>query len=444
MLVNTRKLLAFFFLLLGWNSLQAQEVWTLKQCIDSALAHNKTLQINRNLIRISEQKEKEAKANLIPKVELRADYKYFIELPTQLMPMNALNPQIPEGQFRDVRFGVPHNINAHVQLSLPIYNPQLYGAVANTNIAQDLAKLNYQKNEENVLYDITTLYYNAQILQHQLTFLQSNLNNAQQLLKNMELLRDQALATGTDVNKVKLQAEQLSTQKDIIHHKYLSLLYALKLNMGIPLEREISLVPEIEKQSSGENKSENSVDLKIMQTQNSLFESELNTLKKSQYLPSLHAIASYGTTGFGYDKKPDDFLKFYPIGFAGLQLTYPIFNATITQRKINQKKLEISNNKWQIEGIADKTKMEIENAKRQRLIAMQTIANTENQISLAQSIYDQTLLQQKQGKATLSDILSADNALREAQQLYLTALIDFLKAELELKKQSGNISELKN
>lgn len=444
MLVNTRKLLAFFFLLLGWNSLQAQDVWTLKQCIDSALAHNKTLHINRNLIRISEQKEKEAKANLIPKVELRADYKYFIELPTQLMPMNALNPQIPEGQFRDVRFGVPHNINAHVQLSLPIYNPQLYGAVANTNIAQDLAKLNYQKNEENVLYDITTLYYNAQILQHQLLFLQSNLHNAQQLQKNMELLREQALATGTDVNKVKLQAEQLITQKDIIHHKYLSVLYALKLNIGIPLEREISLVPEIEKQSSEENKSENSVDLKIMQTQNSLLESELNTLKKSQYLPSLHAIASYGTTGFGYDKKPDDFLKFYPIGFAGLQLTYPIFNATITQRKINQKKLEISNNKWQMEAIADKTKMEIENAKRQRLIAMQTIANTENQILLAQSIYDQTLLQQKQGKATLSDILSADYALRDAQQLYLTALIDFLKADLELKKQNGNIRTLKN
>lgn len=97
-----------------------------------------------------------------------------------------------------------------------------------------------------------------------------------------------------------------------------------------------------------------------------------------------------------------------------------------------------------MEGIADKTKMEIENAKRQRLIAMQTIANTENQILLAQSIYDQTLLQQKQGKATLSDILSADYALRDAQQLYLTALIDYLKADLELKKQNGNIRALKN
>jgi hypothetical protein len=36
-----------------------------------------------------------------------------------------------------------------------------------------------------------------------------------------------------------------------------------------------------------------------------------------------------------------DFLNFYPIGFAGIQLSYPLFNGTVTQRKINQKKLEI-------------------------------------------------------------------------------------------------------
>ena len=112
MLVNTRKLITILTLFIGWNTVQAQEVWTLKQCIDTAQVHNKNLQINRNNISISEQRNKEAKANLIPKVTANADYKYFMELPTQLMPMNALNPQAPEGQFRNLQFGVPHNINA--------------------------------------------------------------------------------------------------------------------------------------------------------------------------------------------------------------------------------------------------------------------------------------------------------------------------------------------
>ncbi|MGS4347359.1 TolC family protein [Myroides odoratus] len=439
MLVNAHKLFIIPLLFIGWNTVQAQEVWTLKQCIDTAQVYNKTLQINRNHISISEQREKEAKANLIPKVTANADYKYFMELPTQLMPMNALNPQAPEGQFRDLQFGVPHNINANVQLAMPLYNPQVYGAIKNTKIANELTQLQFQKSEEQVLYDITTLYYNAQILKHQLDFLESNQINTQKLLKNMELLKEQLLAKGTDVSKVKLQAEQLNTQRENVHNKYISILNALKLNIGIPLEQNMTVVSEIEQQALTENNVENILDLKIIQTQNKLLNNELSTLNKSRFMPSLNLIASYGTTGFGYDKTPNDFLKFYPIGFAGLQLTYPLFNGTVTQRKINQKQLEISNNELQAQLIGDKNKMEIENATQQRNTAQQTVINTENQIALAQSIYKQTILQQKQGTATLTDVLLADNALREAQQNYLSAVVDYLKADLELKKLTGTI-----
>jgi len=46
MLVNTHKLIVVLLISIGWNTVQAQEVWTLKQCIDTAQVYNKTLQIN--------------------------------------------------------------------------------------------------------------------------------------------------------------------------------------------------------------------------------------------------------------------------------------------------------------------------------------------------------------------------------------------------------------
>jgi outer membrane protein TolC len=95
------------------------QTWTLQQCIDTAQIHNKNLQMSRNNITISEQREKEAKANLIPKVTANADYKYFTNLPYQLLPLNALNPIAPEGEYRAAQFGVPHNINANLQLQCP-------------------------------------------------------------------------------------------------------------------------------------------------------------------------------------------------------------------------------------------------------------------------------------------------------------------------------------
>ncbi|HRF22827.1 MAG TPA: TolC family protein, partial [Chitinophagaceae bacterium] len=277
MLVNIHKLIFILLLFIGWNSARAQEVWTLKQCIDTAQVHNKNLQINRNNIIISEQKNKEAKANLIPKITANADYKYFWELPTQLMPLSALNPTVSEGQFRDLQFGVPHNINANVQLAMPIYNPQLYGAIKVTKAAGEVNQLQYQKSEEQVLYDITTLYYNAQILQHQLIFLDSNLRNTGKLLKNTVLLKEQLLAKGSDVSKVRLQAEQLATQREVANNKYNQILNTLKLNMGIDLNTELQVESDVVLKSPVDYTPTSSLDFKIIQTQNKLLQSELTT-----------------------------------------------------------------------------------------------------------------------------------------------------------------------
>ena len=157
-------------------------------------------------------------------------------------------------------------------------------------------------------------------------------------------------------------------------------------------------------------------------------------------LPSITLYGSYGQSGYGYDEKPNEFLKFYPVSFAGLNLSVPLFNGTTTRRKINQKKVDIQNNKLQIDLIDSQNRMQVENAISLRHVKQLSIDNFKKQMNLAGSVYDEILLQQKEGTANLTDILMADNALREAQQNYLNAIIDYLKADLELKKLTGNIT----
>ncbi len=438
-LVNARKLLFTVLILMSWNAIQAQEVWTLKECIDTAKVYNKSLQIDRNNITIGEQRQKEAKSNLIPKISANADYKYFTDLPHQLMPMSIFNPALPEGQFREVQFGVPHNINANIQLAMSLYNPKVYGGIKSTKVASKLNELQYKKTEEQIYFEVSNLYYNAQVLQHQLIFIDSNLINAKRLLKTLELLHKEKLAKGTDVNKVKLETQQLQTQKNIVSSQYKKVMNGLKLNLGIALEKEITVEKDIHFPIKKEYELNKSIDIQMIQIKNKLINTELKTLNKSRFLPSLNLIASYGATGFGYDKSPHEFLDFYPVGFAGIQFTYPLFNGMVTQRKINQKKLEISNNELQAQLISEKSEIEIENTTRQRAAARKTIVQTKGQIDLAQTIYNQTLLQQRQGTASLTDILLVNNSLRKAQQDYLNAIVDYLKTDLELKKLTGNI-----
>lgn len=442
-LVNIHTLFfLLLFILIGLNSTQAQ-VWSLEQCIDTAQVHNKNLQMSRNNISIGDQKEKEAKAYLLPKVTANADYKYFTNLPYQLMPLSTFNPTAPEGQFKEAQFGVPHNINANLQLSMPLYNPQVYGTIQTTKIASELTELQYKKTEEQIFFEISNLYYNAQIVYNQLAFIESNLLNAERLLKNFQLLKEQFLAKGTDIGIVKLQVGQLTSQKVSIGSKYEQVLNALKFAIGVSIKQNLQIEPNIQYQNANEYSPLSILDIHIIKTQNRLLSSELSTLNNSRFLPSLNLIGMYGTTGFGYDKQPTDFIKFFPIGFAGIQLSYPLFNGTVTQRKINQKKIEIQNNEIRFGLLTEQNNMQVQNAKMQKGVAKKTIETATEQIQLAQTIYEQTIIQQKQGTASLTDVLLAENALREAQQNYLSAVIDYLKADLNLKKLTGNISTTK-
>ena len=438
--INKRVKLLLILMIIAVSFMGQAQTWSLQQCIDTAQINNKNLQISRNNIILGVEKQKEVKANLIPKVSLNADYKYFWDLPYQIMPQSAFGG--PEGQFKEIQMGVPHNIGTNIQIAMPLYNPQAYGAIQTTKIASELSELQFRKSEEQVLFEISNLYYNAQILAHQKEFIESNLVNTTQLLENLELLYAQQMIMKSDVTKVELQKEQLITQRELIVSNFEQVMNALKFSMGIPFQQNIQIDLEIINKTGIDYSISMPVDLQISYVHNKLLSSELSTLKDSR-LPSVSVFGSYGQTGFGYNEKPNEFLDFFPTSFAGLQVAVPLFNGTVTKRKINQKKIEIQNSELQIDFVAEQNKMLIENATRKRIVTQQTIENSSAQINLASTVYNETVLQQKEGTASLTDILMADNALREAQQFYLSAVVDYLKADLELKKLTGNIS-LKN
>lgn len=417
------------------------QTWSLQQCIDTAVVNNKNLLITRNNIKLGTERHGEARANLLPKIILSADYKYFFDLPYQLMPQSAFGGA--DGQFKEMQMGVPHNISTSIQLTLPLYNPQIYGGIKSTQIAVELNELQYEKSEEEILYEISNIYYNAQILQHQQHFIEGNLSNTLKLRKNLELLYAHQMIKRSDVTKVVLQEEQLKTELDLVNSNYKQVLNALKFLMGIPFQIDMQIESEIIHDSPAAYMHKSIVDLELAKIQKELLKSELHTLKTSQ-LPTVSLFGSYGQNGYGYDEEPNEFFKFFPSSFAGIQVSVPLFNGTVTQRKIKQKKIEIENSQLQLENIAEQNNMRIENARQKRLITKQTIDNTLNQIDLAETVYHDMLLQQKEGTSSLTEVLLADNALREAQQSNLSAIVDYLKADLELKKLTGNISQLKN
>jgi OMF family outer membrane factor len=416
------------------GNLNAQTV-SLEEAVASALQYNRTLKLARADIDLAGEKRKEAAGNLLPKLNASADYRYFTELPYQLMPASVFGG--PPGTYREVQFGVPQNLSANLQLSVPLFNPVAINTLKTLDIAGEIAGLQYELTEEEVVLNVTQTYYNAQILLSQLSFLDTNIINTEKLEKSVLLLYEQELAKRTDIERVRLQLNQLIAKKSFTRAQYKQVTSALEFLMGKPATDSLEVDPALFSVEEKVIDSEQTIELKLLEMKLQLNNSELKSLRLSR-MPSMGAYAVYGTTGFG-NTGSNSFFDFYPVSFAGVQLSFPLFNGTVTNHRIKQKKIETSKTRIQQELASDRNNMEKINATRQFEAAEEQFNTTISQVELAEKIYLNTVLQNKQGVASLSDVLMSDTALREAQQNYTSSLISLFRADLELKRVTGNL-----
>ena len=413
---------------------------TLEQCIDTALLYNRNIRLAQHDVNISTEKNKEIKGNLLPKLNGIADYRYYTDLPYQLMPAAAFGG--PEGTYKEVQFGVPQSLNANLQLAVPLFNGTALSAIKSTRIAIELSEIQKIKTDEDVVLEVSNAYYNAQILLTQITFLDSNIINTDKLVKTTTLLYQQQIAKGTDVDRLKLQLEQITTQRSTVISQYQQVLNALKFLMGKPISDSIKVLKTEKSIVKANFQSRTTTDILLMDKKIEFNKSELAGFKNSR-LPSLNAYGVYGTTGFGTTGS-NSFFNFHPIGYVGAQLTVPLFNGMITNHKIAGKKMEIEKSDIQKELVTEKSKLDLKNAEMQYSLATKNIVVVSSQIDLAKKIYYNTVLQNQQGVANITDLLLADNALRESQQNFIVALINLRKAELEYKRVTGNLITIKN
>lgn len=411
------------------------QTMSLAQCIDSAMLHNDNLKIAEQEIRLASEKKKEITGTFLPKLNASADYRYFTDLPYQLMPASVFGG--PAGTYKEVQFGVPQNLSANLQLNVPLFNPASVGAMKISRKAEDIAALQQIKTEEQVILEVSQAYYNAQILLNQLIFFDSNIVNTSKLELTTALLFQQKVIKGTDHQRVQLQLEQLKAIRTTVYTQYRQVMNLVEFLMGKEPSGSIEADPSVELLSESDFQILETTDMKLAAKKKELTEAELAGLRLS-LLPSLNAYGIYGTSGLG-NTGSGSFFNLYPVGFAGIQLNIPLFSGTITKHKISQKKIDVQKTGIQEEIVRDKTKMEISNAEKQYMASREYSVTTLTQIELAKKIYYATILQNIQGTAGISDVLTADYSLREAQQNYTSGLITLFKAELELRRVTGNL-----
>ncbi len=425
-----------FISLLSLVSLQGyNQIMSLKQCIDSAVQNNYNVRITGYELMQAKEKLLEAKANLLPKINTVVDYRYFTNLPYQLMPAAIFGG--PAETYKEAQFGVPHNINANVQLSYPLHNPVLQANIKTVQTAEEVVSLQKIKSQEDIAFEVSNVYYNAQILISQQSFIDSNIIDSKKLMAVMQLLYQQKMAKGTDVEKINLQLSQLLTQKEAVQNQYYQVINILKFLIGKSPDDNISLELNPGKNEYHLLPDNPLTEIKLAEKQISFLQTEKTSIQKSK-LPVINLNGFYGTTGFAKTGS-NDFLKFYPLSYVGVQIVMPLYTGNTTRHKIKGKEIDIEKATVKADMVKAKYNVDRMNNVYQLSNSKRNIISIQQQIDFAQTIYKKTLLQQKEGVAALTDVLLANNSVREAQQNYIAALIALRRAELEQLKLTGNL-----
>jgi outer membrane protein TolC len=409
---------------------------SLDECIATAKKQNASIKIAQIDNQVVQEKIKEVKTGLLPQINVSGDYKYITQIPQQVVPATLAGGR--PGEFTRLAFGVPWSLGTTIAVNQILFSPQLNNALEIVKISNEAANLTIQKTEKEVAYQVSSIYYNVQLMEKQTEFLKKNVTSLAKTAFTLQQLVDNQLGKKIDVDKILLNKQNLEIQIENLGSNKNQLLNSLKMLMGKPLDDEISLTPiEITSTiSTNEIPAMERTELQLLEVQKKINQVEQKSIK-DEFKPSVFANAVYAQTGNGQGGD-NAFMFWIPQSFVGLQVKWSVFDGGLRKSKVATKQVEALKIDAQRRQLKDAINLELRNAQSNVSVQARNIANNQKQIEMAQRILDQTNNLLKEGLSSITDIIQAENSLIEAQNNYINGLIKLKVSELEIKKATGS------
>ncbi|RCR68272.1 TolC family protein [Larkinella punicea] len=434
-----KKIVALFLSLSLTASLPglAQTNWSLKQCIDYGLQHFGTVKIAGYQVETAHQQARQALGLYLPQVSGSATFTDNVKLQTSIIPAGPLSPE----PIR-LTFGQKYQNNVSAQLTQPLYDKALLLGLKANKPNQQLADLNNRQTREDVIYNITSNYYQVFISQQQIALLKDNLERTQQVLNILKLQRDNGVIQPVDYTNTEVSYNNTRSQLSLAENDVNLALNRLKYQMGLSQDQPLTVsdsllmkVAPVVEQTQFDAK--NLVTFQQAETNLALQRLQLQRTRAG-YMPSLNFTANYGTLNFA-NQFDNAFKNFIGYGSIGLRLNVPIFDGFQRDAQVQQAKLTVLTQEEQQRLNTASYQLQFSNAQSQIQKAKLNAENDERTVKLAQEVYNITTLQYKQGTKPLTDLINADNSYRQAQSNYINSLINFYQARLDLEQSQGTL-----
>jgi len=437
---------AVSFLLVVWTTATAQEngqelTFSLKEAQDYALVHNKMVLAAKSDVLATKAALWETISAALPQVEASGSFTDNLKLMTTLLPGEFFGQP---GIKIPVTFGSQFNSSASVQASMLIFNAPLFIGIETTKLAQKLSQQSLDKSELDTKESVSSAYFLILVSEKSLELLDGNIANLKETLMSTRAMYSAGMAELTDVDQMISNVNMVENDRSSLERAIELNYNLLRLQLGVPATTEITLTETLESLTneinvealiSQEFDHTQNIDYRLVEGQELMSSLALKS-QKASVLPTLAGFYNYGTNGMG-DKVSE--LRWFQNSMAGLSLSVPIFASGQRYARIRQAQINLEKAKTTKDMVAEQLLLQ-EKQLRYNLVNanLQYISQKEN-VEVSKRVYASTENKYRQGMASSLELTQANSLYLQAENNYVSALMNLLQTKVALDKLLNNM-----
>lgn len=418
-----------------------QQSLSLEEAIDIALANNKTLMIQRQLVEEAQSDVFKGNAGLLPTVSFQGGLSLDNNQADIAIRTFTDNPPLVNLDESGVQ---STTISAGVRADYVViggmsgkYRYQLFQQGAELALHQQEVVLN------EIILGVSELFVDIAKLQSREALLEESLEISRERLSRIERLFKFGQATGALKLNAQTEINQDLNALDNVRLLKNNLMKELNFMLGVDpaSDYKVAVAYTVQLPMDATTLSrkvlDNNAELKINHTLINVAETEVRLSESGRY-PRLNAFANYGY--FRQENDIQQLAELQTIGYTvGLSLNYNIFDGNRTKRKIQ--KAQIGRERYENEKSLKQDELVKEAIKEnsQLRLLQDQLAREEQNLATFQDNYSRTQEGFENGTATSLDLRDAQRSLLNARLSINDAKLEIVKSSFRLKKLMGEL-----
>jgi outer membrane protein TolC len=414
---------------------------SLKDAQAFAIDHNKMVISSRMDLETARISLKEMVTNTLPHVNASGNFADNLKLMTTLLPGDFFGRP---GEKVPVTFGSQFNSGASIDAAIAIFNAPVYIGIEVAKLARQLSEENLTKSELDTKASVAQAYYLILISERSLTIIDANIANLKEILKSTRAMYQAGMAEATDIDQMASNVTAVETSRSSLERTIEVNYNLLRFQLGLSTDSKLILTDTLEGIESVINVDtvmsqafdyRQNVDYRLIDGQEKM---SLLVLKneKASVLPVISGFYTYGTSGMG-DKVSE--LRWFPNSIAGFQVSFPIFASTLRYQSIKKAQVNLNKAKNEKSMVTDLLLLQEKQLRYNLISANLQYKNTRDNIDVSKRVYTSIENKYKQGMASSLELTQANGLYLQAENNYITSLMNLLQTKLAFDKLLNNL-----